>query len=200
MTLDTKGVIVDPVPSGGGMINGGARLVFDAQQRPMLAYHKSDANGKMQIFVARFATGGWTRRAITAWNKPVKFSGRGAMPFIGIRIHTPRRVDDRIWAVGYRHRDYGSGTVAFDETTLRPVTKRIESPPREFPPELSRTEIDFPGIRVRRSDDLGASGDPNVRYVLKWDVLPPNYDRKRSGSLPPPAMLRVIKLERDERP
>ncbi len=44
--------------------------------------------------------------------------------------------------------------------------------------------------------DLGGSGDPDVRYVLKWDVLPPNYDRERRGPLPPPAMLRLYKLVR----
>ncbi len=69
--------------------------------------------------------------------------------------------------------------------------------PRELPSELSRPEIKFDGIGVRRAADLGESGDPNVRYVLKWDVLPPNYDRKRSGSLPAAAMLRVYKLARD---
>ena len=52
------------------------------------------------------------------------------------------------------------------------------------------------GIGVRRATDLGESGDPDVRYILKWDVLPPNHDRKRSGPLPPPAMLRLYKLVR----
>jgi hypothetical protein len=120
MVLGTRGLIVDPVPSGGGMINGGARLVFDSQDRPMIAYHKSDEEGNMQLYVARFAGGSWMRRVITTWDKPVKFSGRGAMPFIGIRISTPRRVGGMVWMIGYRHRDYGSGTVAFDERTLDP--------------------------------------------------------------------------------
>jgi hypothetical protein len=197
MTIGTKGLIVDPIPSGGGIINGGARLVFDSRHRPMIAYHKSDADENMQLYVARFAEGEWTRRVITAWDKPVKFSGGGAMPFIGIRISAPQRVEEGVWGVGYRHRDYGKGTVAFNEASLRPVTSKFTAPPRELPIELSRPEIKFDGIGVRRADDLGESGDPNVRYVLKWDVLPPNYDRKRSGPLPAAAMLRVYKLMRD---
>ena len=166
----------------------------------MIAYHKSDAKGNMQLYVARFAEGKWTRRVITAWDKPVKFSGGGAMPFIGIRLSAPQRVGEGVWVVGYRHRDYGRGTVAFDEATLRPVTSKFTPPPRELPVELNKPEIKFDGIGVRRADDLGKSGDPNVRYVLTWDVLPPNYDRKRSGPLPPAAMLRVCKLVRAAAP
>ncbi len=197
MTLGTKGLIVDPIPSGGGIINGGARLVFDSQRRPMIVYHKSDAAGNMQLYVARFTEGKWLRRVITAWDKPVKFSGGGAMPFIGIGISAPQRVAEGVWAVGYRHRDYGNGTVAFSEATLNPVTSKFTLPPRELPAELERPEIKFDGIGVRRADDLGESGDPNVRYVLPWDVLPPNHDRERSGPLPPDAMLRVCKLVRN---
>ncbi len=197
ITLATDGLIADPIPSGGGIINGGAKLVFDSQRRPMIVYHKSDAKGNMQIFVARFADGQWTRIAITAWDKPVKFSGRGAMPFIGIALSAPQRIDKDTWAVDYRHRDYGNGSVAFNEATLRPVTAKVVPPPRAKLVELDRPEIKFDGISVLRADDLGASGDANVRYVLAWEALPANHDLKRSGPLPPPAMLRVCKLVRN---
>jgi hypothetical protein len=200
ITLETEGLIVDPIPSGGGIINGGAKLVLDSQHRPMIAYHKSDANDKMQLYVTRFDNGEWTRSVITDWDKPVKFSGGGAMPFIGIQISTPQPVKDGVWVVGYRHRDYGRGKVAFDEVTLRPVASRIMPRRRQFPVELSRPEIKFDGIGVRRAHDLGESDDPNVRYVLAWDVLPPNNDRKRSGPLPPPTMLCVFKLVRNDAP
>jgi hypothetical protein len=196
MTLETEGLMVDPIPSGGGIINGGAKLVFDSQHRPMIAYHKSDTNDNMQLYVARLDEGKWMRRVITTWEKPVKFSGGGAMPFIGIRLSMPQRVEQGVWVVGYRHRDYGRGKVAFNETTLRPLASKFKPRPREFPVELGRPEIKFEGIGVRRAPDLGESGDQNVRYVLTWDVLPPNHDRKRSGPLPPASMLRVFKLVR----
>ena len=53
---------------------------------------------------------------------------------------------------------------------------------------------------MRTAGDLGESGDPNVRYFLKWDVLPPNHDRplQTGDPRPPPAMLRVFKLVRDK--
>jgi hypothetical protein len=197
MTLGTGGLIIDPIPSGGGIINGGANFVLDSQRRPMVVYHKSDEHGNMQVYVARFSNGRWTRRVLTAWDKPVKFAGRGAMPFIGIRVGIPQFIKDDAWTVSYRHRDYGGGLLAFNEETLAPMTSKITLPHSRLPAELTRPEIAFKGIGVRRADDLGQSGDPNVRYVLKWDVLPPNHDRKRSGPLPPPATLRVFKLVRE---
>jgi hypothetical protein len=194
ITLTTKGLIVDPAPSGGGMINGGQDLVFDSHNRPMIAYHKSDPNGNMQVYVARFDGGKWVRRVITSWDKPVKFSGGGAMPFIGIRISAPQRLGDGVLGVGYRHRDYGAGQAAFSEDTLEPVKAGIKPQPPELPAEMGRPEIKFDGIGSHHADDIGESGNPNVRYMMKWDTLGANHDRKPTGELPPDATLSVIKL------
>lgn len=197
ITLHTEGVIVDPVPSGGGIINGGEKLAFDSRNRPLIAYHKNDADDNMQIYLARFEEGRWVRRVLTDWDKPVKFSGYGAMPFIGIRISAPSPVDGDIWAVRYRHRDYGSGMVLFEEETLHPVNVKVPKRRSELPTELNRPEILFENIGVRRAEDQGDSGDEDIRYIMKWDVLPANHDRKRTGPLPPPSTLCVYKLVRN---
>jgi hypothetical protein len=196
MTLETDGMIVDPAASGSGMINGGQKLVFDSRQRPMIAYHKSDDAGNMQIYLARFEDGKWNRRVLSTWDKPVEFAGRGAMPFIGIRVSAPQRIDRDVWSVSYRHRDLGSGALTFSEKTLRPVEATVPKPRTELPAELHRPQISFKSIGVRQAHDLGNSGDPDVRYIMKWDILPANHDRKRSGPLPPPATLRVYQLVR----
>src|SRR5262249_39649324 len=52
--------IVDPVPSGGGMINNNTKVGFDSQNRPVIAYHKYDASGNTQLYNARFENGRWT--------------------------------------------------------------------------------------------------------------------------------------------
>jgi hypothetical protein len=49
-------------------------------------------------------------------------------------------------------------------------------------------------MQVKWSGDLGSSGEPGARYVLRWETLGPNRDRPREGSLSPPTMLRVYKL------
>lgn len=45
ITLATPGMIVDPVPVGGGILNGTGQVGFDSRQRPALAYFKHDAAG-----------------------------------------------------------------------------------------------------------------------------------------------------------
>ena len=127
----------------------------------------------------------------------MKFSGYGAMPFIGIRISTPKPLGGGLWDVGYRHRDYGSGVVCFSERTLERVMVKRRPPRPELPAELHRPVIDFPGMRVRHAEDSGDSGDANVRYVLKWDTMGANHDRKPKGELPPAGMLRLYKLVRN---
>jgi len=198
IVFGTQGVIVDPVVSGGGLINGGEKLAFDSRKRPLIAYHRNDDDGLMQIYVARFEEGQWVRRVLTAWKEPVPFSGRGAMPFIGIRLSTPRKLDGEVWAVPYRHRDYGHGMVMFSEKTLQPVQAELAPPRPELPAELHAPEIDFEGIGVRHAADLGEADGRDIRYLMKWDVLPANHDRKRSGPLPPPATLRLYKLVRNQ--
>ncbi len=197
MTTATKGLCVDPVPAGGGIINGCEKLAFDARNRPVISYHKRDRRGHMQIYLARFEDGAWKTRAITDWKKEVPFSGRGAMPFIGIRISGLRRVRADRLVIGYRHRDYGSGRIVVDDATLRPVDEKIAVPP-SVPRELKKPEIDFAGIRVKTAGDAGDPGGKGVKYILRWETLPPHHDRPRKPPLPPPSPLQLIRLERKE--
>ncbi|MBW8017559.1 MAG: hypothetical protein FVQ82_15380 [Planctomycetes bacterium] len=193
MTLGNKSLIVDPIESGGGIINGCHRLFFDTDNRPVITYHKSDANGNMQIYAARFEEGAWAVRQLTEWSKPVKFSGRGSMGFIGIKISGLTRVKPGILTMTYRHRDYGNGRLVIDEKTLRPIDKKI-TVGKEYPKEMSKRQIDFEGIEIRRKADIGSSGQEGVRYILQWETLGRNRDRRRKSVLPKPSMLRLYKL------
>jgi len=194
LTLGQKPLCVDPIPSGGGIINSGLRFVFDSKNRPMIAYHKTDENGHMQIYLARFEQGRWQCRPITTWEKPVPFSGRGAMPFIGISITSPELIEPGIVSLKYRHRDYGSGRIVLDEATLQPIDREV-AVPAEFPSDLMRPTIAFEGIRVKLARDIGQTDQPGTKYVLRWETLPANYDRPRQPPLPPVATLKLIKLE-----
>jgi len=194
LTLDQKPLCVDPVPSGGGIINSGLKFVFDSKNRPLIAYHKRDENGHMQIYLARFEQDAWQCRPITTWEKPVPFGGRGAMPFIGISITAPEQVEPGILSLKYRHGDYGSGRITLDESTLRPIDREVTIP-SEYPKELAHRTIDFEGIGVKLAGDIGQPDQPGTKYVLRWETLQPNHDRPRQPPLPPAATLKLIKLE-----
>lgn len=191
--LDQQALWVDPAPSGGGMINGGCHLTFDSGGRPLIAYHKADENGHMQIHAARPEDGRWVVRQLTDWNKPVVFGGNGSMGFIGIRITGLEPAGPGVLGLGYRHRDYGSGRLYVDEASLRPAKapKAVDPP---LPRELDRLESTFPGMEIRRAGDLGDAPEKGVRYLLQWETVGVNRDKRPPAVPPGPGMLKLHKL------
>jgi hypothetical protein len=193
LTLDEKKLWIDPIPSGGGIINGGAKLSFGKDHRPIVNYHKSDQDGNMQIYVARPEKGQWVCRQLTDWDKPIRFSGGGSMGFIGIRISGLSPVEDDLLTMTYHHRDYGHGRLTLDEKTLRPLEKAITVAP-EYPTALHQLQSNFKGMKIQRAADIGDSGDEQIRYILQWETLGSNRDRPRKPPLPDPSTLMLYKL------
>ncbi len=195
LSVDQKKLWVDPIPSGGGIINGGFRMVFDSKHRPLVIYHKLDANGHMQIYVARPEGGRWERKAITDWNKPVNFSGGGSMGFIGIRLGDVSMLESGVFAVEYRHKDYGQDHLFFSEESLEVVERKIQVP-LPYPRKLNKKESSFKGMSIRRKEDLGASTEEGIRYILQWESLGSNHDKKRNPPYPKPSALKLYQLRR----
>ena len=193
ITLGDKSLKVDPIPSGGGTINGCQRLLFDVDNRPVIAYHKSDGNGNMQVYASRFEDGKWQIRQLTDWDKPVKFSGHGTMGFIGISLGRLERTEAGVLTMTYRHKDYGSGRIVIDEKTLRPIDKKI-TVVKEYPREMNRRQIKRDGFGIQRSGDVGSGGDDGVRYVLQWETMGRNFDRPRKNVHPKSSTLKLYKL------
>jgi hypothetical protein len=194
ITLNKKELWVDPIPSGGGIINGCEKLFFDEMNRPIVTYHKADPAGHMQIYAARAEGDSWEHHQLTDWDEPIVFGGRGSMGFIGIRISGLSRHEPGILTMTYRHRDYGSGRLVIEEETLRPLAKEIHVMP-EYPEELQQVQSDFEGMSVRRAADIGSSPEDRIHYILQWETLGNNYDKPREEPLPEPGMLRLYKLK-----
>lgn len=184
--------VVDPIPPGGGIINGGHRMELDSSNQPVLVYHKADAQGNMQIFATRPENGKWKRAALTGWKHPVPFAGCGSMGFIGIRITGLEKTSGNVFAVDYHHKDYGKGTLCFDAASLRVVD--VPRKPRPRDPLARKVESGFPGMGIRQAFDSGSNGTDGVRYVLQWETLGPNQDKPRAEPLPPPSKLRLLKV------
>lgn len=186
-----RGDVIDPIPPGGGLINGNARIGFDTQGRVIVTYHKHDANGHTQIYNARREAEGWRIYRATDWEYRWEFQGGGSINF-DIGVAPVEVAPDGTLEQSYRHAKYGSGRWRLDAATLRPVGP---APRRHRQPgEIGRVQSDFPGMQVRRTADRGQSGDPAVRYLLRWETLPAHRDRPREGNLPSPSSLRLYKL------
>jgi hypothetical protein len=190
ITLAT-GEVVDPVPSGGGLINGNAHIGFDNQGEVVLSYQKYDPEGNTQVYSARLEEGKWIIRQTSHWDWRWAFSGGGAIP-VEIGFSPVQLTKKGELSQTYTHAKYGRGTWILDKATFEPIAQLPHL--QEYPDSLMEPESDLPGMQVNLAKDLGTRVDPGVRYVLRWETLGPNRDRPREGEPPPPSMLRVCKV------
>ncbi len=195
-------VVVDPSKPGEGMINPLQFLGFDSRNRPIATYHKYAPCGNSAIYNARFENGAWKSVAAHVWDFRWKFGGGGAIGSeIGagpVTVVDGGRLMQRVWSKrqGERH-------VMVDEATLAPLGEADEalvssrSPERGWQREFAKPEVDFPKrpLGVRWLPDRGESGEPGVRYVVRWEHGPVNIgDRPVPEPWPPGAPLRVFKV------
>jgi hypothetical protein len=190
ITLQTSET-VDRVPVAGGVINGNVHVGFDTQQRPIVSFHKYDAQGRTQLYNARRERDGWKVYQTSDWHYRWEFRGGGSIPF-EIRVGAVQVEPDGRLSQSYSHVKHGAGTWLLDEATLKPIGQLQR--PGLYPPALSQPASDFPGMKVNWSGDLGKSAGGGGRYVLRWETLGPNRDRPRAGPLPAATMLRVYRL------
>ncbi len=194
ITID-NGEIVDPVPPGGGIINGNTHVGFDQLDRVILSYHKYDEAGNTQIYNARLEEGVWKFYQASDWTQRWDFSGNGAISFdVGV---SGVSVVDGALMQSFRFAENG-GLWVLDPATLTPVEKAQRKPWGSVvaPPEARAPESDFPGMRVQwRLDSVGAS-DGEDWHMLRWETLGPNRDRPRDKPWPAPSFLRVYRMGR----
>jgi len=189
ITLKTADV-VDPVPPGGGMINGNTRVGFDGELRPVIAYHKYDEAGKTQLYNARFEGGRWVIYQTSNWDYRWEFSGGGTIGFeIGV---SPVKLErGKGLTQSFRNRGEGSGTWILDADTLQIVKTEDQEEP--LPAEIREVRSGFPGMTVRWASDSG-SAPAEGRYLLRWETLGPNRDRPRDLPWPDASKLEVLHI------
>ncbi len=185
--------VVDPVPQGGGIINGNTKVGFDAEGRVILSYHKHDAQGHTQIYNARREDDGWNIVQTTDWDYHWEFGGGGSITF-EIRVGSVSVNDQGMLVQTQSHAKRRGGRYQLDPETLKPIGPAPREP--GLPSGLGRVESRFPGMQIRRANDLGQE-EEGVRYLMQWETRPPNRDRPYPGDPPPPSMLRVFKLVRE---
>jgi hypothetical protein len=192
ITLATSDV-VDPVPVNGGMINNNTKVGFDAQDRPIVAYHKFDSAGNTQLYNARYEGGRWVTHKTSSWNYRWAFSGQGTLVF-QIQVE-PVKVD----AAGnltqrWYHAQYGGwNAFALDPTTLAATAMLGRSLP--YPASLETVQSTTAGMQVRWAEDAGAGPDASIRYMLRWETLDSNRDMPRSP-IPAPTRLRLYAFKK----
>ncbi|MEO6995153.1 MAG: BNR repeat-containing protein, partial [Lacunisphaera sp.] len=137
ITLAT-GEVIDAAKPGEGLINMTFNLGFDAQQRPVVVYHRYDSRHRSQVYAARpRANGaGWEIHQLSEWNFTWAFSGGGSIA-ADVSLGAPRATTDGSLAVDFVTRDGGSGRWLIDSATLERKATLPAAPP-VLPDELMR--------------------------------------------------------------
>ncbi|MDD2599742.1 MAG: BNR repeat-containing protein [Kiritimatiellae bacterium] len=192
ITINTPNTLIDPIPARGGIINGALRIGFDSRHQPIASYHKFDANGHTQLYVARFEAGQWAPHPVTNWDYRWEFTGGGSIVF-EVRVGTVEPWAEGKLSLAYGHAKKGSGLIILDEQTLQPLG--TERAPRSYPNEIGRLESTFKGMRVMTTSDKNGADKNGTRYILRWETLTNNRDRKPPEPHPAPSKLRLYKLK-----
>ncbi|MDP0496091.1 MAG: BNR-4 repeat-containing protein [Verrucomicrobiota bacterium JB024] len=199
LTVDTPGVVVDPVPVRGGIINGTGQVGFAPDGELTIAYHKYDADGNTQMYIAQFKDGAWIHTQASDWDYRWDFFGDGSIPF-EVFIGKPQVIDGKFGAF-IRHIKYGDGFYLIDPQTLQ-LGERVPGSEMPWdnlplPAQLYEAKSSFPGMQVNWTQDLG-NPPAGVRDMLRWESLPTNRDKPPTQSPPPPSMLRLVSLKKNE--
>jgi len=190
ITPDNKDVIVDNVPAQKGLINIGFHVSFDPAGRAVISYHKYDANGNSQIYLAHWEKNNWLISPVSSWSTRWDFGGHGAIP-VDIFAEPLTILSDGRLTQSWRNKTEGKGTWIIDPKTLTAV-HTVELIPK-VPGPLAEPESDFEGMMVHWADDHSIA--ERSGYHLRWETLEYNRDRSRKGPLPEATMLRVYKIQ-----
>jgi hypothetical protein len=198
ITLQT-GEIIDAAQPGKGLLNPAQIIGFDSKNRIIISYGKYDADGNYQLYNARLEDGIWTYYQTSDWKYRWDFKGGGSI--IGEISFGAVEIQDGKLVQNFRHVKEGNGRWLLEENTLKPIGK-IPSPAR-FPNEISKIELDFPNIESRSAWDLRDRNrtfdhHTDIRYVMKWETLPPNRDKPHPVA-PPFSLLRVYEMKMKEK-
>jgi len=189
VTIETKPVIVDPIPVKGGIINLAASLCFDDNGKPVMAYHKYDAAGNLQFYTAHLSGKKWEIKQLTDWDYRWEFSGGGSIN-TEVRVGKFKNRGKGFYELDYWHIKYGSGTFLLNKALE--ICGEVRKPASVV--DQMKPEGTFPGLQVRTAGDLGENKEHGVRYLLKWETLPANRDRPWPAPWPDASQLYLYKM------
>ena len=189
ITIQT-GDVIDDAAAGEGLINMCFNIGFDAQHRPIVSYHRYDAEGHSQAYVARpDGAGAWMIRSLSEWDFRWGFSGGGSIAG-EVRLGAPVLTDEGAMMLNYTTKEAGDGRWYFDSESL----ERLPPPSREPEPSEPKRALNYagsayPGMQPKSASSASEEG----HWVLRWETLGRNRDRAREV-IPPPSELRLYQI------
>jgi hypothetical protein len=189
LTIDTPGLILDPAPQGGGLINGSQSVGFDASGEPVIAYTRYDVKGNTQLYFARWQHGSWNIQQASDWNYRWDFHGGGSIP-MEVMVGPFQNFQGYLSILVHRA-IYGTGMWQVNPRTMQLVGQPVPASTERAltagfaPPSGSP-------LLQQITHDLGGHEAGGATYLLTWNTLGSNRDLPRPEGAPPPTMLRLL--------
>jgi len=144
---------------------------FDNQGRAVLIFHRYDAHGNSQAWLARpDGKGGWLKTQISRWTFRWDFRGPGSIP-PDVVLFAPRAVGDSRLEVEWQTEKAGRGVWIVDEETLQVIAAKAVSHHRCAALQQPRQHI-HPDAQVQLIAAQDSHCQQNHRYWLRWEALP----------------------------
>jgi hypothetical protein len=189
ITRSTQGVVVDPVKTGNGLINISFNIGWDSQNRVVIGYHKYqylNSETISQRWNTRYETNKWVIYQTSNWTSYKWILDLGGTLPIDISAN-PVKLDFANRLVQeYHHVKFGDKMWVLDESTLKPIKDTLPILNPDIA-SLNKVISKFPDMIVHIHTD--------GEYNLRWETLPENQDKERTGTLPAPSILSVYKIE-----
>ncbi|WP_372639130.1 BNR-4 repeat-containing protein, partial [Fodinibius sp.] len=162
---------------------------FDHEDRPVVTYHKFDAEGHTQVYNARSEENGWQIYQATDWDFRWDFGGRGSINNrVGVYPVQPEgdRLVQRFWidTVGVQRYVLNKSDLKAGEQL------RVD---HTYPAYLDSVRADHPEMQVNRVTNK--SGE--AYYLLRWESLNRNRDRPREEPIPAAQPLKLYHVVKE---
>lgn len=192
ITFET-GDVVDPVPSGGGAINGNNKLGFDALKRPLVAFHKFDESGNTQVYLSRRESNNWVTYQVTDWEDyRWSFGGTGSLSTFEVRIASPQLMPDGNIRLPVKRLDQRQHFMLDGKTLQLLETKEASAYPPLINQVASSDEVLLNGIETYGSELMlktlhsnGFADESDTFFYLSWEAQSPFRGQAREEILPP---------------
>ncbi|MFD1316400.1 BNR repeat-containing protein [Namhaeicola litoreus] len=193
-TPDNEKVIVDDVPSKGGMHNGkfDIRIIDEV---PIIAYLKYDENGLTQLYATTFRNGEWIINKLSDWNFRWKFKGGGDQMSFGARFDLGISKEG-ILAIDWDNEMGENGRYAINPKNVKLLDTLIQVKAK-YPKEIFNRMTNDPALSVVLQNGKNTDQVGNERYVLKWESKVKSHGTHAPEIIPPGprSALFLVKIE-----
>lgn len=195
-TPDNKKLIVDDVPSKGGLHNSKYRMTFLKDGSPIIGYIKYDAQGLTQLYLSRFEQGAWLSKTISNWNFRWKFIGGGDKMTKGASFDFVKLTEAGNMVIDWSTEKGETGTYVIDANTFEPSDEQVSIKPKYSFKTHQRITND-PSLSVNIQDGKSNSKTKGTKYVLKWESREKSHGRHAPKVVPEGPLSALFVLEVD---